>query len=95
MTQPKHSPAPWKSGRNVIAADSTVICTVNRPLGGDARIEESNARLIAAAPDLLASLKEMVAGLLATASLGLNEDEVARLQRAEAAISRAEGRSNA
>lgn len=44
-----------------------------------------------AAPELLVSLKEMVAELLAHASLGLNEKEIDMLKRAEAAIAKAEG----
>lgn len=49
------------------------------------------ANLYAAAPDLLASCQELVAGLLSTASLGLSDAEVARLKRAEAAIAKAKG----
>ena len=53
--------------------------------------QAANTNLIAAAPELLASLREMVAELLAHASLGLNADEVAMLTRAQAAIEKATG----
>lgn len=52
----------------------------------------ANARLIAAAPDLLAACREMAADLVKHATLGLNESEVAMLRRAESAIAKAEGR---
>lgn len=46
-------------------------------------------KLTAAAPDLLASLQEMVADLISHAKFGMNESEVAMLKRAEAAIRKA------
>lgn len=48
-----------------------------------------NFLLTKAAPDLLASLKEFVTALLATAKYGLNDDQVAMLKRGEAAIAKA------
>ena len=51
----------------------------------------ANARLIAASPDLLVSLEEMVAALISAAKFGLNDSEVAMLKRAEAAVAKAEG----
>lgn len=54
------------------------------------RDAERFRRLFAAAPELLASLREMVAAMLAHASLGLNEQEAAMLQRADAALRKAE-----
>ena len=69
----KHTPAPWSFGYGVTTEygevfgvgvttkpDWTVVCAVSRP--GDVNaIDEANARLIAAAPDLLEALKAMVA----------------------------------
>src|SRR5438067_1534178 len=51
----------------------------------------ANARLIATSPDLLELLREFVSHLTRHAPLGLNEDEVDMLRRAEAVIERAEG----
>lgn len=89
-----HTPGPWNAGTDedaniVYDAQLDFVAETTRD-DGDAEQEKANACLIAAAPALLASLKEMVADLIAHASLGLNEKEVAMLQRAEAAIAQAE-----
>ena len=66
----KHTPGPWSFGYGVTTEygevfgvgvttkpDWTVVCAVSRP--GDVNaIDEANARLIAAAPDLLDALKQ-------------------------------------
>jgi hypothetical protein len=52
--------------------------------------DRANARLIAAAPDLLAVLKEFAAGRNAVAALPL-EEAIALTERVRAAISKAEG----
>ena len=65
----QHTPGPWSFGYGVTTEygevfgvgvttkpDWTVVCAVSRP--GDVNaIDEANARLIAAAPDLLEALK--------------------------------------
>ena len=65
----KHTPGPWSFGYGMTQEhgyvlgvgvttkpDWTVVCAVSRP--GDVNaIDEANARLIAAAPDLLEALK--------------------------------------
>jgi hypothetical protein len=50
-TETKHTPGPWTNinGTNVRSADGTTVCK--------GILTESNARLIAAAPDLLAALQ--------------------------------------
>lgn len=53
--------------------------------------QHANARLIAAAPDLYASLREFVAHLEKQATYGLNDDEKAMLRRADAALAKANG----
>jgi hypothetical protein len=63
--------------RAIIDEDGFTVCNPS-PMG------EANARLIAAAPDLLASLKE----LMPLWSSGIDEPWV---QRARAAIAKAEG----
>ena len=58
----KHTPGPWelRGTQTIIGADSTVVATVNRPMGGNRVQEEANARLIAAAPSLLAALQRLL-----------------------------------
>lgn len=58
MSEKKHTPGPWKwDGHNTIStADGEQLTIVGASLqmGGDNREAKANARLIAAAPDLLA-----------------------------------------
>jgi len=95
-----HTPGPWYvgcHGLQIITIDAKrdepngLITEVR--LSGWCNEDEAkaNARLIAAAPDLLTALEEMTADLISHASLGLNENEVAMLRRAEAAIAKAKG----
>ncbi len=65
----------------VLSADGDEIaCAAN----------EDEARLISAAPDLLAACAELVTDLISHAKFGLNEAEVAMLKRAEAALAKAQ-----
>lgn len=89
--QGAHTPGPWSVGLSLVRqtlfveSNDTWICgelgNPNTPLGGGEA--EANARLIAAAPDLLAAAK------LALAVIGGNEARDALA----AAIRRAEGQS--
>lgn len=99
---PSHyTPGPWKYGKpeKTLSSLGIWVAEIDSPsflIAPEVRgmsVEEcwSNARLIAAAPDLLAALKEMVMDLKKTASFGLNEQEVGMLQRAEKAITKATG----
>jgi len=60
----KHTPGPWnriKGDRNVYSASGTVCKTPAIIGGGSAAANwEANARLIAAAPDLLEALSEII-----------------------------------
>ncbi|MFN7185965.1 MAG: hypothetical protein ACK5X3_12375 [Pseudomonadota bacterium] len=58
MTQAKHTPGPWAAEDNFIMADVDVVALV-RSKDFDAATNAANARLIAAAPDLLAALEHM------------------------------------
>ena len=61
----QHTPGPWtvvrndntKRARTFITGETTVACLVRQGLPSD----EANARLIAAAPDLLAALEALLA----------------------------------
>jgi hypothetical protein len=70
----KHSPGPWKikqfkGGALRIISDDTHICTVHHTVPRDSlneeerRRREANARLIAAAPKMIESLKEILNGI--------------------------------
>lgn len=87
----QHTPGPWvvfagtiiqdEKERTIVALDESHAC------GLDFYEIRSNARLIAAAPELLASLREMCAALEDT-----NSGAYRTLADAKAAIAKAEGR---
>ncbi len=96
MESNRHTPGPWhrEANRENVVHAISIFAVVDGPEGPEpwdlgSATTEADARLMQAAPDLLASLEEMVAELLAHAALGLNEAEVAMLKRAEAAIAAA------
>ena len=55
-----HTPGPWRisSGFEIVAADNRLVAAVHTNSRMDSREESANRRLIAAAPELLAMLKE-------------------------------------
>lgn len=69
MSEPKHTPGPWVVERNVMAQGVCHLAVVARHAGQDwmpcsitpmdsmRPIDEANAQLISAAPDLLAALE--------------------------------------
>ncbi len=79
------------NGENDPSGDWEIAYVINGPelLDGTDCVE-GNARLIAAAPALLAACKEMVAMTLAQASLGLSKGEREMVDNARAAIALAE-----
>lgn len=88
--QAKHTPGPWHLIKNgpatsSVSASGQWIAT----LSTRNNIERANARLIAAAPELLAALKYMVA---AQAMRWDAADRRVSLEQASAAIAKAEGR---
>ncbi len=90
-------------GRFVIIAESPgevdfFVAEQRHPMatGESESQSEANARLIAAAPDLLTSLVECVRMLEAVRyTAGLGKHQMERLGRAKAAIAKAEGRTDA
>lgn len=94
--QPKHTPGPWRANQPryilglktqgqwyIHAKDCTVACS----LDGD---REANARLIAAAPELLAALVELLAQVDEQANAMGWPDNTPR-EQARAAIAKATG----
>jgi hypothetical protein len=97
MGESKHTPGPWEveSGEAVYVLDKEYgrVCTVNwlrGPFGSFGRRTDAeghaNARLIAAAPDLLAALRALVAK-----STDLHGDWSEEWRKALEAIAKAEG----
>lgn len=92
MTETKHTPGPWSFEMQefgaVIVSDGSSIATAfaSKVISGAELPMEANARLIAAAPDLLEALKELVEAF---------DDDVMghkRKEQAEIVIAQAEGR---
>lgn len=57
----KYTPGPWRTTGTRIANESRVLIAAVCGASGDDNTEAANARLIAAAPDLLAALRELLA----------------------------------
>jgi hypothetical protein len=90
-TVAQHTPGPWwyqeKSDAYthiVRTGENRFLCQLAQDTSGEA---EANARLIAAAPDLLAALQEMVVVFQRPTEVS----RIAALKQARAAISRALG----
>ncbi len=84
MTQPKHTPGPWSYEGGMIKGPGTTIVDLHGAMGGDDT--EADARLIAAAPDLLATLS-------AWTDWAVNRDvPFLLIQATRAAIFKANGR---
>lgn len=66
MSRKQHTPGPWRAGddcgevNKVIAEDGTIICDASDHGSGveDAGERAANARMLAAAPEMLEKLKE-------------------------------------
>lgn len=93
MSEVEHTPGPWVAkgigGPNLCVTDGDSRYVVDRFVLGSRATEEheANARLIAAAPDLLAALQAVMAG-----QIGGNVDHDAeRFRAARAAIAKAIG----
>ncbi len=100
MTNTKHTPAPWKSINEMIMAKNGDVAVADcfHSMKGRLKVAErkANARLIAAAPELLETLKEFsaleVRGHALIDRLQFSEEGRALAQKITAALSRAEGK---
>ena len=92
----KHTPGPWNYQEESDAythivrdSDGKYVCGCSQHTSGDA---EANARLIAAAPELLAACK-LIAAYVANGDADCRSNTfMAALQQGNAAIAKAEGR---
>ena len=64
----KHTPGPWATdgGDTVVAMGNQIVVTAPAPDGASREEMKANARLIAAAPELLEALKGMLQAFLCT-----------------------------
>jgi len=107
MTKQHHTPGPWHIGGNgsasahgvtrVWATDRAAVCIIatRQQMGANTSPEmDANARLIAAAPDLLEALERFAYECRAAASMdhGLSQADCLRIAKhAKAIIARAKG----
>lgn len=89
---PKHTPGPWQHGK----LSDDIITDSGEPIASppddyDEDVWPANARLIAAAPDLLNVLRQMVVLYDGVRDM-IGASVKAKLERADAAIAKAEGR---
>lgn len=95
-----HSPGTWKctpanypSQREIRAADTSLVCRINE---GNS-LADGNARLIAAAPDLLAAAqaaRDVLATAIRANWAGATDEDVAShptIERLDIAIAKAKG----
>lgn len=97
-----HTPGPWTAGKpfegHVVGGDRFVCSTMGHYDGRSETREENvaNAHLIAAAPDLLASLRVLVGVYVALVNSGdcgnWNPETEPQVIEARAAITKAEGK---
>ena len=93
MSEAKHTPGPWECDGDLVHKDGFEIAIVEAHYEDYVELQQANARLIAAAPDLLEALKVMV--YLEESNLRGEDDEDVcdELLFARAAISKATGAS--
>lgn len=90
----QHTPGPWKvnSLTRIEAADFGLVASIRGGL--ESPETHANARLIAAAPDMLGALKECVIEISQLRNVRkLTTSEEVALDLARSAIAKAEGRS--
>lgn len=95
----QHTPGPWKAYPIEMnhglpytpVAANTLLAKVYSEAFGDYEQSEANARLVAAAPDLLEALRRVVNDWVAPDGLPFEDGEMPALDAARAAISKATG----
>ena len=95
----QHTPGPWQfyvdtpstePNWHIVTNASRMRVIANIHIEPGNAMDEANAQLISSAPDLLEALKDVLR-IARTASIGVTVNKV-RLERAEKAIAKAEGR---
>ncbi len=86
----KHTPGPWHvDAQYICRADGVAIADVWQSMEVSGEDTEANARLIAAAPDLLTALEELLPYV--TGSMRSTTDPLVEAARAAIAAARGEG----
>ena len=87
----KHTKGPWEVRADwIVGFNGTLhIATIPRAFDGD--YSEANALLIAAAPDLLAALKDVLEAFDADGECDCGGSELCAVCNAQAVIAKAEG----
>lgn len=101
MTDTAHTPGPWEvayldhAEQRVVRAEHYEVCTCwHHSVGSIEKEMEANARLIAAAPELMEALKEVMSWTRNWDVQFLEDDEWPETEeKVRAAIAKAEGRS--
>ena len=102
MSNANHTPGPWSSsmwtddvagavGWSIVCGDAGHLVPTNTFETDDEEEAEANARLIAAAPELLDALKAMLDQFNYSTVSGLVHDESMAIMKAREAIAKATG----
>ena len=85
----QHTPGPWEAiGASVHSDGREIVCGLHNTRSAEDAERRANARLIAAAPELLAALEQVVARFRPVAC---SAGEIVAIVDAEAAIAAARG----
>ena len=88
----EHTPLPWStSGMNIIGADRTVVCTVNRPAGDTSAAAFRNQDLIMAACNAHDNLLEACEAIVVAAEYGNLSPNNSAVDLCRAAIAKKAG----
>lgn len=92
-TKTKHTPGPWKLKRSGTISDNNgeLVATTGYRVAVYSEEDDANARLIAAAPELLSAGEWMLALIDGKEQMPKPGDEVAEALRAAIAKARGEG----
>ena len=70
----KHTPAPWKRSKYKVFSASGALIAHTRPTVECSGEDEANARLIAAAPELLQALLDLIGTMCSADGVDLEDD---------------------
>lgn len=70
---------PWIGNRNITGGDGTLVATINRPAGGNLRVENANAVLICHAPTMFDLCEQLLETVSSDGELNLRTAELTLL----------------
>lgn len=91
MGSAKHTPGPWKVSGHMVRTECETSWPVASCCYGTAAQSDANARLIAAAPELLAACDAMLNAIADNTDIGFDVDLNEAMRAARAAIVKAKG----